>query len=179
MRCAASASTPRPQRRSRAAEDVAVRAELLVGPCVDHQREPVLAECLADRVDELHGELAVAIGEQAMTDVGEGPARRRPPRSFRRGRVGGDDALGLQRGEVLAHGGFGEAELDRQAGRGGRFLELEDLEHPLARRGDADVGHGTEGIAFRKDSLDKLGSTGAEYRKYWLPLFDRPGMEAA
>ena len=76
--------------------------------------------------------------------------------------------------EVLAHRGFGEPELGGEPGGGGGLLELEDLEHPLASRRDADIGHGTEGIAFRKDSLDKLAGERAEYRKSSLPLFAEP-----
>ena len=63
---------------------------------------------------------------------------------------------------MLAHGGFGEPQLGGERGGGGRFLYLEDLEHPLASRRDADIGHGTEGIAFRKDSLDKLAGGRAQ-----------------
>ena len=83
-------------------------------------------------------------------------AAGRPGRSAVGG-VGGDDAVALERPEVLADRGFGEPELRGEPRRGGRLLELEDLEHPLASGRDVHVGHGSEGIAFRKDSLDKLG----------------------
>ena len=71
MRCAASAATRACERRAGVVEHAAVDAELVVGAGVDHAGESVLAERIADRVDELDGELAVPVGERAPALVGE------------------------------------------------------------------------------------------------------------
>ena len=74
---------PGAQRRAGIVEHAPVHPELLVGPGVDDAGETVVAQRVADRVDQLHGELTVAIGERPAADVGERPASGGPARPLR------------------------------------------------------------------------------------------------
>ncbi len=131
--------------RPAAAQCFAVTPELVVGSGVDDTREAVLAQCVADRVDELDGELAVAVGEPAAAFVGQRPRGGRAARAARHRHPRADHAHRFEGAQVLAYGGLGEPQLRGEPGRGGRLLELEDLEHPLARGRDPVGSHGRGG----------------------------------
>ena len=61
----------------------AIRRELGLHARVDHRRQPVLAECAPDRIEEIDGEIVVMVGEEVAREIGERPHVSRAGRAPR------------------------------------------------------------------------------------------------
>ena len=83
---------------------------------VDDLAEAFLAERIANRRDEFDGEIGVPVGEQRHREVGEMPRHGRATPAGWFGRRPLDQPQRLQRLQMLAYGGVGEAEPRRQFG---------------------------------------------------------------
>ena len=120
--------------------------------------ERVLTERAADRGDEFHAEIVMAIGEQVARRWGQAPVHGRAATTG----TGCVDALNqfgdFEGFQVLANCGVGEAELGREFGSGRALGALQTLD-------DAALGTG-EVAADVRDALQSNGDfTSASLRK--------------
>ena len=109
---------------------------LVAAPRLDHLREGFLAERFADGADELHGEVAVPVGEDGSGRNREAPPHRRSSAPSRSRRSAFHESGGLQRLEVLTYGGVGQAERRGQLGCRGRLDAFEVLDQPHLGAGE-------------------------------------------
>ena len=98
------------------------------------------ADGVAEEAQGLTGEVVVVADQGAVAALGEHPGLGRATAPARAGGLAGlDEPLGVQRVDLAAHGGLGEAEPVDEGGDADRPLLAHDAQDPVARARLQDV----------------------------------------
>ena len=107
---------------------LAISFDLLPGTDLEQAVEPLRAEGLGDRADQIERELAVSVGEKAVGRLGQAPQLGRPADWPALG-LEGHQALVAQAVEVLAHGHGRHAQAPAKFGRLLGAVLFQQVEH--------------------------------------------------
>ena len=118
-----------------------IGVDLRRGAGVDDAAQAVLTDRCPNRVDDLHRELGVVVGEQRARRVGDGPRGGRSPACGGGPGSGRHERIGLERGEVLAHRDLGEPQRVGELAHRGGLPSLELVEQPALGGADRGGGH--------------------------------------